>query len=484
MKNQKIRENLKISVFILLVLTVLFFCFNTNYSGEDYGLLPQNNDTSLWVTLPPLPYPVKYHISKIWTSPLGDKYLVIAGGRINDTITRLFYEIKLSSPFTVTMLPNLPAAIEKAGGFIIKDSFYVAGGGSDFTTMHRNTVYKFNLNGGTAWQQKNNMPFALSEITYATGDVKDSEVYIAGGKKNGDTVSSSVLRYNPKTDVWHNATKMNWSRYGISLSVVTDSDIILVGGLPQGISNVTTCGHIYRLNPDSLTWSFKAAYPPGQGYNLGGWGSKRGYAVFTGGANANFPTAEYDSKNISGKYNGNNPNSVDTVFPQTYIFNFSTNSFSLIAIKPSPTTHSQLDGFIVPGNPKDTFVCYSAGGATSPSGQGTNTFENLIGLCLPIIYTNEIEPSKGIPENFTLHQNIPNPFNPVTKIYFDVSKRSFVSLKVYDILGKCVGAVMEKLLEPGNYYINFNGSKLSSGIYFIRMEADNFTDVKQMILLK
>ncbi|MBV6478219.1 MAG: Ycf48-like protein [Ignavibacteria bacterium] len=88
------------------------------------------------------------------------------------------------------------------------------------------------------------------------------------------------------------------------------------------------------------------------------------------------------------------------------------------------------------------------------------------------------------PVNFRLHQNYPNPFNPVTKIKFDVFKTSNVSIKVFDNLGKETAVLLNQKHLPGSYEIEFDGSKLGSGIYFYQLEADNFQDVKKMILIR
>jgi hypothetical protein len=67
---------------------------------------------------------------------------------------------------------------------------------------------------------------------------------------------------------------------------------------------------------------------------------------------------------------------------------------------------------------------------------------------------------------------------------FGISELGFVSLKVYDLLGKEVAVLVNEKLSPGNYEFEFNGSGLSSGIYFYKLEAGNFSETRRMILLK
>jgi outer membrane protein assembly factor BamB len=88
------------------------------------------------------------------------------------------------------------------------------------------------------------------------------------------------------------------------------------------------------------------------------------------------------------------------------------------------------------------------------------------------------------PVNFELHQNYPNPFNPTTKIKFDVAKKSFVNVTVYDALGRELEKLVNESLSPGSYSVIFHGSRLSSGIYYYKIVADEFSDVKKMLLVK
>lgn len=89
-----------------------------------------------------------------------------------------------------------------------------------------------------------------------------------------------------------------------------------------------------------------------------------------------------------------------------------------------------------------------------------------------------------IPVKFNLNQNYPNPFNPTTTISFDLPDNNFVSLKVYNSIGKEISTLISKSLNAGSYKVTFDASKLSSGIYFYRLTSGNFNSVKKMILIK
>ncbi|MBK8550944.1 MAG: T9SS type A sorting domain-containing protein [Ignavibacteria bacterium] len=91
----------------------------------------------------------------------------------------------------------------------------------------------------------------------------------------------------------------------------------------------------------------------------------------------------------------------------------------------------------------------------------------------------------SLAESYSLSQNYPNPFNPTTNINFSIPTQGNVSLKVYDILGNEVADLLNnEKLAVGQYNINFNGSDLSSGIYYYTIRTDNFMDTKRMMLVK
>lgn len=87
-------------------------------------------------------------------------------------------------------------------------------------------------------------------------------------------------------------------------------------------------------------------------------------------------------------------------------------------------------------------------------------------------------------KEYSLAQNYPNPFNPVTKIAFSLPKQGNVTLKVYNMIGKEVATLVNEFRSIGNYEVNFDGANLSSGVYFYKLEADGFSEVKRMMLIK
>lgn len=95
----------------------------------------------------------------------------------------------------------------------------------------------------------------------------------------------------------------------------------------------------------------------------------------------------------------------------------------------------------------------------------------------------DVAHSNIAPGNFSLAQNFPNPFNPSTIIKFSLPNQAKVSLKIYDVLGNEVASLIDEVKQAGTYEINYK-TTLASGIYFYRLQADNFSETKRMLLLK
>jgi hypothetical protein len=89
-----------------------------------------------------------------------------------------------------------------------------------------------------------------------------------------------------------------------------------------------------------------------------------------------------------------------------------------------------------------------------------------------------------VPSSYKLEQNYPNPFNPSTTIKFSIPKDGYVTIKLYDMLGKEITTLVSDPYRAGEYRVDFNASNLPSGTYFYRLEANGFTDTKKMILIK
>jgi hypothetical protein len=106
------------------------------------------------------------------------------------------------------------------------------------------------------------------------------------------------------------------------------------------------------------------------------------------------------------------------------------------------------------------------------------------GLGHEIVTGVEDRHSVALPTGFSLSQNYPNPFNPVTTIRYEIPKASYVTLKVYNVLGQAVAALVDETQEAGKKSVKWNATRFASGIYFCQLRAGNFIDTKKLLLVK
>jgi len=90
----------------------------------------------------------------------------------------------------------------------------------------------------------------------------------------------------------------------------------------------------------------------------------------------------------------------------------------------------------------------------------------------------------SIPSIYSLLQNYPNPFNPTTTLQFDLPRQGSVTLRIYNVLGELLATLVDGLQEPGYKSVQWNASHVASGVYFYRLQAGEFVEVKKMILMK
>jgi hypothetical protein len=142
-------------------------------------------------------------------------------------------------------------------------------------------------------------------------------------------------------------------------------------------------------------------------------------------------------------------------------------------------------------------IVYSLAVSPASGGSGTNLFAGTDGGGVWLRPLSEMTTSvevlsTNLPAHFSLNQNYPNPFNPTTTIAFGLPSESFVSLKVFDAVGREVATLISQELSAGNYAQQWNAEGLPSGVYFYclsaraisRGQAGSFIETRKLILLK
>lgn len=155
-------------------------------------------------------------------------------------------------------------------------------------------------------------------------------------------------------------------------------------------------------------------------------------------------------------------------------FDFNSSNFPIILEQGEHTPVDIIFSPTVMGLHRDTLIIYS-------NGIG-ETEVYLVGSAINPTSNGETE--NEIPEKFFLYQNYPNPFNPITTIFYGLPHESAVEILIYDVLGNNVMRIARDNHSAGYYSIKFDGSTLSSGIYFCRLQAGSFVQTNKMVLMK
>jgi hypothetical protein len=161
----------------------------------------------------------------------------------------------------------------------------------------------------------------------------------------------------------------------------------------------------------------------------------------------------------------------------------SFSNFSLISTV-SADTYEFIDSyFTINGN---FYVHYYVEVSYIPTEGGKESYTektNIVSTSASLAY-KIISHTENKPSTFQVSQNYPNPFNPITKILYSIKEEGFVTLKVYDILGKEIVTLVNENKPTGTYEAEFNASQLPSGMYIYKIQSGSFTDVKKMLLTK
>ena len=235
-------------------------------------------------------------------------------------------------------------------------------------------------------------------------------------------------------------------------TIIGKTFLIVKSTNPNGWVNTT----YERLDSSSLKWFQYYSFPcPGEWVIIG-----FNYSVNTTWYQC-MPSLVSDSLSFSG----------DTT-------NILGDPVTLRMVKKIPTWRNVQNRFMWTYSEKFGIVSYA-----SSSGYR----EWLVGAIIDgVTYgTTGLNPiSNIIPDKYALHQNYPNPFNPSTKIKFDIPDNGAVKLKVYDVIGNEVAILVNTNLLAGTYEYSFDGSILSSGVYFYSLETGDFKETKRMLLIK
>ncbi len=159
---------------------------------------------------------------------------------------------------------------------------------------------------------------------------------------------------------------------------------------------------------------------------------------------------------------------------------FGTNGSMLVNISGGDGNDDEANAVAIQSDGKIVVAGYSEG---TPPYLGSIGWAFALARFLPGIPT-AVAAGQTIPNKYALYQNYPNPFNPSTVISYQLSESSNVTLKVFDILGREIKTLVNQRQNAGTYHVSFDATGLSSGVYFYRIVAGNFSETKKLLLLK
>lgn len=349
---------------------------------------------------------------------------------------------------------------------------------------------------------KLNETLVVSAFRSDAGAIDNGKVFIFNYKNGQYILSQEIFPFDPK----------DYQFFGTSL--VIKNNLLLIGCQNDSTASGWESGSVYAYNLIDTLWTFTRKYLP----NIGSESLTLGASMVSNDKHVFVGT--------SGSIYFNKPG-------QVYIYKINDNLIDLQQIISSDEGYFD-DKFGIVLDVKgdtllvsalfDTVANYSSGSVylfqeeneqwirkikirpSDPSlaswfGNSLKISENIFFIGSKLAKVNNEYPGKVYlfsssplsvlfdpillgPSIFKLSDNYPNPFNPSTKISYNLPQSGNVLLKVYDILGNEVATLINEHKEPGNYSIEFNASGLSSGIYFYQLVAENFISTKKMILLQ
>lgn len=353
--------------------------------------------------------------------------------------------------------------------------------GGDFTNIAGITVKRIASWNGGSWSTLGN---GIDNGTVNALTVYNNNL-IAGGSF---TVVSGQTR--SRIAAWNGSS---WSAMGSGVDNVvyaftTFLGDLFVGGIFQNSGGNTT----YKIAKWTGTSWTGLGVINGSVYTLGSYNSTLifgGSFTNAGGTNMNkiamwgsIPSAP----SLLFPANGSQGVSVTTTLDWTNVYNASTYGVQ-VSINPQFTsTVVNATGLAASEYTIPTGLLYGNTvyfwRANAANGMGSGPFSAF--WFFTTMITNINQTNSEVPAKFKLYNNYPNPFNPATKIKFDIPEKSYVKLVVFDALGREVNNLVNDYLSPGTYVVDWNGLSLTSGTYFYRLEAGNNTDTKKMLLIK
>jgi len=419
-----------------------------------------------WFSGQAMPFP-RYYSASVMYSLDETIWLYVFGGDTtgngNATVSCLRYNVNLDS---WEYISPLPAPLRVSSAAKAGSKFYVIGGFDGPDEMAVRKMFEYDVS-SDSWSEKPDIPEAL--YYHKSFGYRDSLIFIAGGVRSdsGGVFSEKVYMFNIFTNQFSEASPLPERRANFAVTVLNDS-VFISGGFSgsDSLSNKTIIGVIDPADHNRLTFSSDddslALYPVQVHSHFGFPRGRKEINFFGGSVSAGFSPVN-----------------------NFYTFGIPENVFKVIANnQPAVTAFSAGYIYLPTDTPSDSvLVAVISGGVISgPSVTGqTWIYRDTV------FATDLSETGNGIPSGYNLKQNYPNPFNSSTAIEFEIPGQSFVRLEIFNELGQKISVLVSEELPAGTYKYVWNADQQggqTSGVYFCRFTAGNFSDVKKIIMVK
>jgi hypothetical protein len=324
-------------------------------------------------------------------------------------------------------------------------------------------------------------------ITLLHGD----RVLVTGGRAQPPEGALGVAinmceMYDPGTGLWKEAAFMNKSRTSHTATALEDGRVLVTGGYIQEEQNWTASVEVY--DPSDDTWTEIPSM------NESRWGHaalllNNGDVLICGPYTCEVYDVENNQWHEAGEMS-------ETRYYHTMYYLDAINKILIMGgdesweiFDPHSMVSVHNETFPILQQLSKNHVKLQDGRVLVAGGE----FHGFVGG-MPVIgltdrswvydITTNVQYEREIVDTFSLFQNYPNPFNPSTVIRFSVPAECYVSLKVYDILGREIKTLINGDIPAGTYHIQFNAGSLSSGVYFYTLRAADYIEMKRMVLTR
>ena len=387
---------------------------------------------------------------------------------------------------TWTILTGGPTDIMNAQNAIAWDGGdYIYAHSSNYsTTSPASYLARYSISGNT-WTSLT--PTTLIK-RYPGLEFHNGFLYLIGGLVPTGGDETACARYNVSTDTWNSITSLPEGLNFCKWTTTTGNEYIIVVGSGGGYTTYPSNPKVFYYNSANNSWTYDGDVPAERGLAFACFMNSQ-EKIFYGGGNSGGLT-NYQVNCWTG---GGSFIPVELV---SFVASVSGNNISLGWITATEANNSHFE--IQRSLDKiafDRIGTVTGNGTTTETRHYTFEDRNLIAgkyyYRLKQVdyngtfeFSNVIETDVVTVNSFELSQNYPNPFNPSTTINFSISKDEFVSLKVFDVMGKEVTTILNEQKSAGTHSIEFNASELASGTYFYKLQAGNKTSVRKMLILK